>query len=283
MSGAVLVVGGTGKVGSEVTRQLVDKGERVRVCTRNPAGATVPEGAMAVAFDLAKPDTWDATFAGADRLFLLAPEGEPDPATALAPLVERAAGAGTRKVALMTAMGAETFEGPYLRAEQMVAASGLPHTFLRPNWFMQNFNAGMYCESIRNAGGIFIPAADAKVSFVDTRDIAAVAVAALTNDEHTGKGYTITGGRALDHAEAMAILSAASDKTISYTPISDDDMRKALAEEGTPTPMIELFSELFAVMRDGATEPVSPHVSQVLGREPITFEAYAQAYASAWR
>ena len=67
----------------------------------------------------------------------------------------------------------------------------------------------------------------------------------------------------------------ASGKTIGYTPISDDDMRKALAAEGTPAPMIELFSELFAVMREGATKPVSPHVSEVLGREPITFEASA--------
>ena len=283
MAHAVLVVGGTGKVGREVSRQLAEQGVPTRVSTRDPAAASVPEGATAVAFDLTRPETWDDALAGVDRMFLLAPEGEIDPERALAPLIEKAASAGVKAIVLMTAMGVETYDGPYRRTEELVAASGLRHTFLRPNWFMQNFDQGMYLDSIRNAGGLFLPAADAKVSFVDTRDIAAMAVAALTQDGHDGKGYTVTGGRAVDHAEAVAVLSKAAGKPIAYTPVSDEDMRTALAGEGVPEPMIGLFSELFAAMREGVTAPVSPHVAEVLGREPMTLEAYAAEHADAWR
>lgn len=283
MADAVLVVGGTGKVGNEVAKQLAEKGVPVRVSTRDPATATVPEGATAVAFDLAHSDTWEGALAGCDRMFLLAPEGEINPDTTLAPLVEKAVAAGIKTIVLMTAMGVETYEGPYRRAEEMVVASGVRHTFLRPNWFMQNFHLGMFLDSIRNAGGLFLPAADAKVSFVDTRDIAAMAVAALTEDGHDGKGYTLTGGRALDHAAAMAILSEASGKTITYTAISDDDMRGALTEQGVPEPMIDLYSELFAAMRQGVTAAVAPDVAEVLGREPRTLEAYAKESADHWR
>ena len=127
-----------------------------------------------------------------------------------------------------------------------------------------------------------LPAADAKVSFVDTRDIAAMAVAALTEGGHDGNGYTVTGDRALTHTEAADVISRVCGKPVTYTSISDDDLRASFAEEGTPEPLIEHFVSFFQPMRDGLYEPVSPDVPAVLGRPPITFEQHAREFADCW-
>ncbi len=157
------------------------------------------------------------------------------------------------------------------------------YTFIRPNWFMQNFSIGMFAQSIRDTGDIYLPAADARVSFVDTRDIGAMAVASLADGGHEGKGYTVTGSRAMTHTEAAEIISSAAGKPVTYTSISDDDLRTSFAEEGAPEPLIEHFVSLFPPMRDGFYESVSPDVSTVLGRPPITFEQHAQEFADCWR
>ncbi len=148
---------------------------------------------------------------------------------------------------------------------------------------MQNFSVGLFAQSIRDTGDISLPAADAKVSFVDTRDIAAMAVVSLTESGHEGNAYTVTGGRAMTHSEVADIISKVSKKSVTYTSISDDDLRASFAKEGTPEPLIEHFVSLFQPMRDGLDEPVSPDVSTVLGRLPITFEQHAQEFSDRWR
>jgi uncharacterized protein YbjT (DUF2867 family) len=280
---ATLVIGATGKVGREVVAQLLAKGEHVLAATRNPAAARLPDGVTAVQVSLDRQDDVRSALAGADRLFMLAPEDDIEPERTVARVVEESQRSGVGTIVLMTVMGAEHSDNIYSGAERIVAESGLRHTFIRPNWFMQNFSAGLFAQSIREAGTIALPAADAKVSFVDTRDIAAVAVAALTERGHEGKGYTVTGERAMSHAEVADIISAVSGRPVTYTSISDDDLRAGFAAEGAPEPLIEHFVAFFPPMRNGFYEPVSRDVSVVLGRPPIGFEQHAREFVGCWQ
>ncbi|NOY83991.1 MAG: SDR family oxidoreductase [Nitrospirae bacterium] len=279
----ILVVGATGNVGREVVAQLLAKGEVVRAATRNPDTAKLPKGASAVQVSLEQKEDLGNALAGADQVFLLAPADDLEPDKTVARVVEESKTSGIDTIVLMTALGAEQSNNPFSRAERIVSESGLRHTFIRPNWFMQNFSFGLFAQSIRDTGDICLPAADAKVSFVDTRDIAAMAVASLTESGHEGHAYNVTGGRAMTHSEVADIISKVSRKSVSYTSISDDDLRASFAKEGTPEPLIEQFVSLFQPMRDGLDELVSPDVSRVLGRLPITFEQHAQEFADCWR
>ena len=281
--GTTLVIGATGKVGREVVAQLVARGEHVRAATRNPAAANLPKNASAVQFCLDREDDLRNALAGADRLFMLAPEDCLEPDRAVARIVEKGKAAGIGTMVLMTAMGVEYSDNPFSRAERIVSESGLRHTFIRPNWFMQNFSIGSLAQSIRHTGHIYLPAADAKVSFVDTRDIGAVAAASLTEGRHAGKGYTVTGGRAMTHTEVAEIISKVSGKPVTYTSISDDELRAHLSESGMPEPALEAYITLFQPMREGAYEAVSADVSTVLDRPPIAFEQHAQEFADCWR
>ena len=77
--------------------------------------------------------------------------------------------------------------------------------------------------TIKSNNAFYIPAEDAKVSFVDARDIAAVAVKALVDgDQHYKKTYMITGPEALSFHQAADILSNATGKKIDYLVISDE-------------------------------------------------------------
>ena len=149
-----LVIGGTGKVGREVVAQLLANGEEVRAATRNPAAAKLPRGASPVKLSLERTEDLRNALAGADRLFLLAPEDDIEPDKTVARVVEESKASGIDKVVLMTAMGVERSDNSFSRAERIVSESGLRHTFLRPNWFMQNFSIGLFAQSIRDAGAI---------------------------------------------------------------------------------------------------------------------------------
>jgi uncharacterized protein YbjT (DUF2867 family) len=136
---------------------------------------------------------------------------------------------------------------------------------------------------IRTTGKLHLPAADATLSFIDVRDIAAVAYAALTNNGYEGKAYTLTGGEALTHFQVMEKLSRVSGKTITYVPISEEAARAGLARNGFPPELIERWTDFYRKIRRGLCSVVSPDVNRVLDRPAITFDKYAADYAETWR
>jgi uncharacterized protein YbjT (DUF2867 family) len=150
---------------------------------------------------------------------------------------------------------------------------------LRPTFFMQNYST-MSAASIR-AGAFYEPAADGATSFIDARDIADVAVLALTEPGHEGKAYALTGPAALTRAQVAAALSKASGHEVKYVPVDDAALRSSMA--GAPVSLIELMSVLFSLVRQGLTAAVSSDVEKALGRPPRDFAAFAADHAQAWR
>jgi uncharacterized protein YbjT (DUF2867 family) len=288
MSKSVLVTGATGKTGSEVVKGLLAKGETVRAGAHSPEKAREMFGSYAgvqiAPLDFGRPETYDAALAGVDRIWLLAVTGETAADQALMPFVDRAKSAGVRHIAYMTARGVEQAEdNPMRKVERYIEQSGVPYTFLRPSWFMQNFSSGFIAPMILGMGGIFLPAADAKTSFIDARDIAAVGVAALTEPGHAGKAYALSGGQAFTYGEAAEILSRAAGKPIRYVALSEEEFSGSLAAQGWRPEQIAMFAGLFQGVRQGWAAPISPDVATVLGRAPITLEQFAQDHAVIWR
>lgn len=286
MAGRALVIGATGKVGVEVVRRLCSLGEPVKAGTRNPEAYRVAEAdaAQVVAFDYEKPDGWRAALEGVDRVFVTARFADGEADRVLIPFFDAVREAGVQRVVFMTAMGVDASEEiPLRKAERYLEGLGLSHTFLRPNWFNQNFNLGFLRESILKQGGIFLPVEEGAVSFIDARDIAAVAVSALLRDGHGGKAYTLTGPEALSHGEVAAILSGVTGKQIRFQSVSENDARGAMSEAGWGAAQIEHMMMLFAAIRQGFAETVTKDVEDVLGREPIEFQDFAEEFASAWK
>lgn len=168
------------------------------------------------------------------------------------------------------------------QAEQIIEESRISFTFLRPNEFMQNF-VNFHSHSIKNNNAFYLPAQDAKVSIVDVRDIAAIAVKILTddntNDIHNNKAYLITGPEAISYHQAADILTTATGKKVDYVSISDEEARRGMKEMGINDWLINHELELCSYFRKGYASNVSSAVEEVTGKKAISFEQFAKDYA----
>lgn len=272
-----LVVGAGGTVGRELVRLLAARGHDVRRAT-----SRTPTEAGQVQLDLVSGAGRDAAFEGVQRLFLLAPPGHTNQHELLNPLVDTAKAQGVRKVVLMSAMGANADpSAPLRQAELHLERSGLPWNVIRPNWFMQNFNT-FWLHGINTQGKILLPVGRAKGSFIDARDIAAVAAELLSGDTFNGVDFDLTGGRALDHDEVAAILSRETGRAISFQDITPEAMLEGLLGAGLPRPYAEFLNLILGYFKAGYSERQTDSVQRITGRAPRTIEQYAKDHRSAW-
>lgn len=184
---------------------------------------------------------------------------------------EAAVAAGARRLVLLSGRGEEAAQ----RAEESLKASGADWTVVRSSWFAQNFDEGFFVESVR-AGEIALPTADAVEAFVDTDDIADVVVAALTDDRHIGRTYELSGPRLISFTDAAAELSKATGRAIAYVPVSNEEYRAVLRENGLP----HEFADLFTMILDGRNAHLVHGVEEALGRAPRDFADYAREAAA---
>jgi len=274
----ILVTTPTGKVGSNVVKNLLERGIAVRVGahTVSKAQAAFPN-AEVVPFDFEDAASVEAAVKGVSAIYL-ASNGESN-AEVVIRAIDLAKAAGVKRIVHLGAKGAELADTPLRQREEHLKASGLEWTLLRPGWFMQNY-VTMHLQSIQN-GVIAEPAGDGKTAFIDSRDIAAVAVAALTEDGHHGKAYALTGGEALDRYQVADLISKATGLSVQYQPLSDEVFRDNV-KAYLPADYLEFLIGLYGVIRAGYTADTTNDVQQVLGRAPIKFEQFAQDYRENW-
>jgi uncharacterized protein YbjT (DUF2867 family) len=271
----ILVTGATGNIGSEVVRALAAAGHPVRALTRDPAGAQLPAGATAAQGDLTAPDTLDGVFDDVSAVFLLA--GYPDPPGLLA----RMADAGVRRVVLLStgAVAGGNLDNYVVRfnvvSEAAVRDSALSWSVLRPSGFMSN--ALRWLPQLRAGDTVREPFADLPVAMIDPFDIGVVAARALTEQEHAGRTYRLTGPQALLPGERLAILSGVLGRDLRLVPQPDDEARRDMSAT-TPGPIVDAF---FEFSRGGTylDDQVSDVTAGLLSRAPRTFYDWAHTHA----
>lgn len=286
MAEKILVTGATGKVGRELVQRLLGDGVEVKAGTRKPELATqlFGAGAEVVELDYDVTATWDEAVQWADRVFLVPPPFDPRGDDRLVPFLDWAVQSGARHLVLLSAMAIEAREQLALRQiEQRVERTGVDWTFLRPNIYMQNFARGFVARSIREDGVIRLPVSDAPVSFVDGRDVAAVAARVLKGDDHFGRAYTLTGPEALAHDEVARQISEVAGREVAYQHISEEAMREVLADAGWPAEQADTFTSLMAAIREGRRSDVTDDIETITGRPPTAFAEFAREHADAWR
>jgi uncharacterized protein YbjT (DUF2867 family) len=280
----ILVIGSTGKVGQTLVKELVRAGEQVRAATRDPSKLPPSKGIEPVSFDYADRATFAHALAGSNRVFFLEPQvpSEKSPAEIISPFLEAATRNG-RKLVFMSTASAEFGESePLLEVERAVERSGAPFVILRPNWFMDNFHT-LWLPPIKEAGLIPVPAAESRSSFIDSRDIARSAAAALRTDRFNGRAIKLTGPESLTYGEAAAILSTAAGREIQYVPVDDAAFIQSLIAAGLPPDYAEYIAWLFRNTCDGSAAEVTNGVEELTGQVARTLAQYARDHAAAWK
>src|SRR6266571_1225238 len=267
MEKTVLVTGATGTIGRDVVKILSENGVPVRAGVRDQAKGRKQFG---IDVKLARFDCEDAvsfpdTLKGVEKVFLLPPL-MPTQVEATNAFVDAAKRAGIRHIVKLSAIGADT-DAPYTFGkwhaigERHVRESGLAFTFLRPNSFMQNFMTYFPPRE----GVNYLPWGNGKASFVDTRDIAAVAADALTSDGHEGKTYTLTGPTAFGIAEVASILSEVAGREIKYVDVPESAARDGMLQAGLPRWQVEALMELHAANKQNRWSAVTSDIEEVTG------------------
>jgi uncharacterized protein YbjT (DUF2867 family) len=270
----ILVTGATGKSGSRVVKQLRALGRPVRAAARH--GEHV--------FDWTDSGTWDAALEGVQSVYIVQLDGT----MLVRPFVELAVKHGVQRVVLASGRGIDNpdyatdssgmLDG-LVDSETSVRESGLEWTITRPGWFAQNFSEGFFADSIR-AGELRLPTGDGAAGFVDAEDIAAVVVAALTEDDkHSGQLYELSGPAAVSVAEAVATISEAAGREIRYVPLSVEDYIAELVEQGLSRKEAGMYADMVEPLRNGTDAYLSDGVERALGRPARTFAEFAKTTA----
>ncbi|MCB1158103.1 MAG: SDR family oxidoreductase [Leptospiraceae bacterium] len=280
----ILVTGASGNVGFEVCKQLVQKRVKVRACTRNPMTLQSRKrisGLEWTEFSYERRDTFNNALSDVEKLFLVAPPANSFSDRIVIPFIQEAITRGINHIIFLSAMGVENSEeAPLRKIEVYIENSGVDYTFLRANWFMQNFNT-MFLESIRS-GLLHLPVGDGQTSFVDVRDIANVTMHSFLDEGHRKKAYTLTGPEALAYPDAIDRISKEIGKEIHFDAVDPTIARREMLQNGLPDSSVNFLLQLYETVRINLTAPVSEDIRSVLGTTASSFEQYVKDYRTSW-
>jgi uncharacterized protein YbjT (DUF2867 family) len=285
----ILVTGATGTNGRLVVQELLRRGAPVRAMVQNPARASDLQqtGAQLVVGDFDQPETLRRAIAGVERCLLLSAVGE-RLLEREARFVDVATKACVRHLVKFSAIGAHpaasfTFGRQHGRAEQLIVNSGVSFTFVQPNFFMQNLLWS--AETITERGEFYSTLGGARASHVDTRDIAGVIVATLTEpiDRHDGRIHLVTGPAALTFAEVAEMFSGVLGRSVRYVDLTDEQLKAGLMANGQPEWQAAALVELNTYARQGHTSVVTDTVERVTGSPARTLERWVRDHVAAFR
>lgn len=283
-SGRILVTGASGNVGSVVFSLLQQAGADVWAASSNSerVRSGVERGEKMVHLDLLDPATYSSALEGVEKIFFMRPPSISDVKRYIAPFVRTAEDHGVKHIVFMSLQGVEKNSFvPHHAVEKCIVESKIPYTFLRPSFFMQNLST-THRDDIRDRDMIFVPAGRGKTSFIDTRDISAVAAKVLTEEGHQFKAYELTGKDSIGYGEAAAIFSEVLGRKIIYTNPSPVRFYFSMRKRGLDRSFVLVMIALYSAARFGMASRTTTDTEKLLGREPITFAQFVRDYKDEW-
>lgn len=266
-----LVIGATGTVGTLACAELTASGVQVAAASRRGD----------VRFDWYEPGTWDAALEGVDRMYLIAPDGDADPVTAMRPFLDRALASGVKRAVLQSGSPIARGDAGLGLVHAAVAETFAEWAVLRPSWFMQNFSGDhVQGDAIRTRGRLTSATGTGRVGFIDARDIAAVAAAIMTTDAAPNRDAILTGPQALSYDDVAALISRASGRAVTHVDVGEARLRDLWEADGLPTDYAAMLAGLDVSIAHGAEDRVTDEVLLFTGRAPRSFAEFAD---ETWR
>ena len=270
----ILVIGGRSKIGAALIGELLGRGQRVRALARaGEAAGSLSAAAEAVTGDLADEGSLVTAMARIEKVFLLS-SPHPDAVSWHRNAIDAARRTQVQLLVRSSILGAgrdspAEFINAHTTCDRYLQDSGLPYVIVRPNLFLQNIPESTI-PSIDASGTFYADAGEARISMVDTRDVAAVAALALTEPGHAGARYDVTGPEALSYTDVAAKLTSAMGRHISYVGASDDAVRQALLGAGLTkwfaSALVGLYQDYRRSGTGGYAAQVTGTVQRLTGR-----------------
>lgn len=273
----ITVTGATGHFGRFVVEALRHRGETVVAAVRDTSKEL---GVPVRLADYDRPETLVPALEGTDRLLFVSGSEAGKRVEQHRAVVDAAVKAGVGHIVYTSITRADTSTNPlapeHKATEEFIVASGLPYTFLRNNWYFENYT-GSLAPALEH-GVILGAAGQGRVGAATREDMAAGAVAVLTGEGHAGKIYEISGDTTISLAELAAEVTAQSGTQVAYQDLPADDYAQALIGFGLPEGFARLLAAADASIAQGSLDVAGGDLSGLIGRPTTTL---AEAVAAA--
>ena len=282
----ILITGASGNVGKTVLQAVAKSGAQHRAMYRSAAeAAKASAGTETVVADFAKPETLGAALKNVDSVYLVC-SPIPELVQLESNMIDACVAAGVKHVVQNSALGAgdydKSFPSWHRKVEEKLKGTRLSWTILRPNSFHQNVVA-FFAPTIRTQGVFYNSMRDAKNSFLDVRDIAAVAAKSLAGGEHAGKIYELNGPEAINYTELAKKISKVAVREVKYVDIPMDAQKKAMLDQGMPEWLTTALLDLQQYYVSGKGGETDGLLQKLLGRAPITMDEFLKENAAEFR
>jgi uncharacterized protein YbjT (DUF2867 family) len=279
----ILITGATGNIGRELVPLLLETGQSVRVLVRDERKVAHLDACVErVVGDLDKPETLLPAVKGMERIFLVTYETQQD-----INVIEAAKRAGVRQIVKLSTLEATDHKIQvgkwHYEREELIRASGLDGTFLRPGMFMSN-SIEWWAESIKGQNSVFFPGGKkGKVAPVDPRDVARVAAATLTQHGHERQAYQLTGSELFTIGEMVQVITEVLGKPIQYVDIPALAAKLFMLKTGMDKTLVNALMEMLKSLRKNEGAIITDTVQRVTGQPPRTFEAWCREHIEAFQ
>ena len=283
----ILITGASGNTGRAVLDEVRRSGAAHRAMYRSEDDAKrAPAGTHAVIADFADKESLRKALDGVDVVFLVC-SPIPQLVEFESNVIDASRDTGVKHIVLNSALGAgdypKSFPSWHRAVEDKLRTSGLGYTIFRPNSFMQNIVA-FDAPSIRQQGAFYAAMDDARISYLDLRDIsAAVAKALISPKDHSGQVYELNGPQAVTQSELAAKISQACGRPVKFVDIPEEAQRKAMLEQGMPEWQVDALLGLQRYYTGGQGGEVTNVLPSVLGRPPITLDQFLAEFKDSFR
>jgi len=284
MKNEILIIGGTGNIGTPLVDLLKGSDQSYRVLVRSDENEAkmASAGVPTVRAELGDWPSIDAALEGVRTIFLLS---APSPVMSdlHEGLIDRAKSADVRKIVRLSAEPANYSKGlpmyeQHSEVDDYLVASGLDYVILRPHYFMQNIPQ-MHATFMKDQGMFAQYMGDSRIPMVDARDIAKAALAGLTSDAFNGKVHIITGPQSISFEDVATAFSKSLDKEISYVNLSYEEQKVGLEAYGTPEMIVQTVMTLFKRWSEGEDQPATSDYETITGEKATDIEKFAADFA----
>jgi uncharacterized protein YbjT (DUF2867 family) len=280
-----LITGSTGNIGRPLVEQLHKEGHDVRALVRDASRADLlPDGIEIAVGNLDDADSVVAALRGVDSVFLL----HAGPGTTQTQImIDAARSAEVNRIVLLSSIGARLIPlGGVIPAtlaarEDLLLASGLDVTYLRPNGLMSN--ALSWADAIRKENRVVDATDPGTQPVVDPDDIGRVAALVLTEDDHVGHGYILNGPEALTAREQVEILADVLGRTLDFVDVTPEQVAQDSIEHGTPVQLAEAMQNLNELFRAGRAGVIADDIENLTGVGPRTFRDWCERHVDEFR
>jgi uncharacterized protein YbjT (DUF2867 family) len=279
----ILVTGATGNIGKELIPFLLESGHSLRVFVRKERKVAHLDACIERAVgDLDQPETLIPALQGVERIFLVSYETQQD-----VNVLGAAKKAGVRHIVKLSTLEAAEHKIKvgkwHYEREELIRASGLDWTFLRPGMFMSN-SLAWWADSIQGQSSVFFPGGKkGRVAPIDPRDVARVAALALTQPGHAGQAYPLTGSELFTIGEMVQVISGVLGKPIQYVDIPPLAAKLFMLKSGMDKTLVSALMEMLASLRKNEGALVTDMVQQVTGQPPRRFEDWCREHSKAFQ